>query len=358
MAFGPTPEKPVEAATEKKLAERPQKSEPKKAALPPMRPANGKIRQPEVRADVKAEVKAEVKPVLKAPQPEPVKQVAQAEVAKLSGKADIKEDKKREVRELKSKDDLKGSKQADQFSPAPVAAPYTGAGDLGLPRLNLQQAAPGLWGRLPAVAKIAIAIGLVAAVGSLIAYSSKTGGATVTASGRAGTLVTGPVLPVGDAGWITDWGADAGVRRTRQISILRSSQTFTDYRIEMSGQIESKAIGWVFRATDAKNFYVTKLEIVKPGLEPTVALVRFAVVKGEEQAHAQLPLPMKVRRDTMFKIRFDAVGDHFTTYVQDEKVDEWTDSRVKTGGVGLYSERGEVATLKGGMSVLPLIVRK
>jgi hypothetical protein len=139
---------------------------------------------------------------------------------------------------------------------------------------------------------------------------------------------------------------------------LRSSQTLTDYRIEMQAQIETKAIGWVFRAADPKNFYVTKLEIVKPGLEPSIALVRFAVIDGEEQVHAQLPLPMKVRRDTMFKIRFDAVANHFTTYVQDQKVDDWTDDRVKTGGVGLYSERGEVAALKGGMSIVPLVVRK
>jgi hypothetical protein len=103
---------------------------------------------------------------------------------------------------------------------------------------------------------------------------------------------------------------------------------------------------------------VTKLEIVKPGLEPTVALVRFAVINGEEQAHAQLPLPMKVRRDTMYKIRFDAVGSHFTTYVQDVKIDDWNDDHVKTGGVGLYRERGEDATLKGGMNVVPLIIRK
>jgi hypothetical protein len=126
----------------------------------------------------------------------------------------------------------------------------------------------------------------------------------------------------------------------------------------MQGQIETKAIGWVFRAADPKNFYVTKLEIVKPGLEPTIALVRFAIIDGEEQAHAQLPLPMKVRRDTLFKIRLDAIGNHFTTYVQDEKVDDWTDDRVKTGGVGLYSERGEVATLKGSMSIVPLVIKK
>jgi hypothetical protein len=347
MMFGPTPERPVEEVAERKTP----KSEPRKPPVAPIRPANGKLRQPEVKADVKAEIK----PMPKTPQPEPVKQVAQPEIAKAPAKLEIKEDKKPEVRELKSKEEVKELKQ-DQSFPAPLAAPY-GSSDLGLPRLNLQSS-PGLLGRLPVVARIAIAIALVAVLGGLIAYSSKGGSATVTASGRPGTLVTGPVLPVGDAGWITDWGSDPGVRRTRQISILRSSQTFTDYRIEMQGQIESKAIGWVFRAADSKNFYVTKLEIVKPGLEPTVALVRFAVVKGEEQAHAQLPLPMKVRRDTLYKIRFDAVGDHFITYVQDEKIDEWTDNRVKTGGVGLYSERGEVATLKGGMSVLPLIVRK
>jgi hypothetical protein len=221
--------------------------------------------------------------------------------------------------------------------------------------LNLQSST-GFLGQLPAIAKIGIVVVLLAGLGGLIAFSSKSGSASTTAGG--GTIVAGSALPAGEAGWITDWGAAPGVRSTRQISILRSSQTLTDYRIEMDGQIESKAIGWVFRAADPKNFYVTKLEIVKPGLEPTVALVRFAIINGEEQAHAQLPLPMKVRLDTMYKIRFDALGNHFTTYVQDEKVDDWTDDHIKTGGVGFYRERGEDATLKGGMNVVPLIVRR
>jgi len=239
--------------------------------------------------------------------------------------------------------------------PAPLAAPYPGSNDLGLPKLNLQSSS-GFLGQLPAIAKIGIVVVLLAGLGGLIAFSSKSGGAA-TKEGP-GTIVAGSALPAGEAGWITDWGNEPGVRRTRQISILRSSQTLTDYRIDMTGQIESKAIGWVFRAQDPKNFYVTKLEIVKPGLEPTVALVRFAIINGEEQAHAQLPLPMKVRLDTMYKIRFDALGNHFTTYVQDEKVDDWTDDHVKTGGVGFYRERGEDATLKGGMNVVPLIVRR
>jgi hypothetical protein len=171
-------------------------------------------------------------------------------------------------------------------------------------------------------------------------------------------IVPGTALPVGDTGWISDWGSEPGVRNTKFISVLRSSQTYTDYRLEMEGQIESKAMGWVFRAADPKNYYVTKIEIVKPGLEPSLALVRFAVVNGEEQVRTQLPLPLKVRRDAIFRIRFDAVGSHFTTSVQGQQVDEWTDDHIKTGGVGMYSERGEKATLKGGVKVVPLVIKR
>jgi len=291
---------------------------------------------------------------------EPPKQAQNAELPsppRQAAKVDAKHDKKPEVKEnVMLKEDIKPHRAAEPLMPAPLAAPYPGSSDLGLPRLNLESS-PGFLGQIPMVARIGIVVVLVAGLGTLIAFSSKSGAASPV-SGNPGTVVAGTALPSGEAGWITDWGADPGVRRTRQISILRSSQTLTDYRIELQGQIETKAIGWIFRAADPKNFYVTKLEIVKPGLEPTVALVRFAVINGEEGAHTQLPLPMKVRRDTMYKIRMDAVGNHFTTYVMDEKVDDWTDERVKTGGVGLYSERGEVATLKGGMAVVPLVIRK
>jgi hypothetical protein len=351
MTFGPAPAAAKnEVKQEAKIDAR---SEPKRPTPAPVRPdprlANVKLRAaaPEVHED---------KPTVKIPITEPAaKPVAKPEIsraAKSPVKVEAKQDRKQEVKEpVKLKEEVKPA----PMSPAPPAPPYQSPNELGLPQLNLQSSS-GFLGQLPVIAKIGIVVVLLAAIGGLIAFSSKSGSATTI--GGPGTIVAGSALPAGEAGWITDWGADPGVRRTRQISILRSSQTLTDYRIEMNGQIESKAIGWVFRAQDPKNFYVTKLEIVKPGLEPTVALVRFAIINGEEQAHAQLPLPMKVRLDTMYKIRFDALGNHFTTYVQDEKVDDWTDDHVKTGGVGFYRERGEDATLKGGMNVVPLIVRR
>ncbi len=325
IVLGPAPAKDAAPKVLERSAPLSQKTEPKK---PPVAPVS-----------IRTEKKPDQAP------------------SKPFAKADGKQDGKPEIKEnVKLKEDAKPLKVADAPSPASLAVSYPDSSDLGLPKLSLQSN-PGFWGGLPVVAKIGIAAVLIAALGGLIYFSSKGGPPDVTGA-NSGTVIAGSVLPAGDAGWIADWGSDPGVRRTRQISILRSSQTLTDYRIEMQGQIETKAIGWVFRAADPKNFYVTKLEIVKPGLEPTVALVRFAVINGEEQAHAQLPLPMKVRRDTLYKIRFDAIGNHFTTYVQDEKVDDWTNDGVKTGGVGLYSERGEVATLKGSMNVVPLIVRK
>lgn len=354
ITLGPAP------APSKNEAKSEPKPEPKKPASAPVRPdprlANVKIRQ---QAPAQ-EVQQDSKPAAKAPVPEPPKETAVKQVAKTETpsptksplKVEARQDKKPEAKETVK---LKEEPKSAPVLPAPLAAPYPGSSDLGLPHLNLQSSS-GFLGQLPMVAKIGIVVVLLAGIGALIAFSSKSGGAA-TKEG-AGTIVAGSALPAGESGWITDWGADPGVRRTRQISILRSSQTLTDYRIEMNGQIESKAIGWVFRAQDPKNFYVTKLEIVKPGLEPTVALVRFAIINGEEQAHAQLPLPMKVRLDTMYKIRFDALGNHFTTFVQDQKVDDWTDDHVKTGGVGFYRERGEDATLKGGMNVVPLIVKK
>jgi hypothetical protein len=236
--------------------------------------------------------------------------------------------------------------------PAPLAAPYHPP-DLGIPSLNIE-ASGGFWKRLPVAGKAGLVLTLIALV-AIVSFVLKS---------SAGSAATGPTVveaaPItgAEASWITDWGVEPGVRKAHDISVLRPSLRLTDYRLEFEAQIESKALGWIYRAQDEKNYYVTKLEIVKPGLEPTVALVRYAVIKGEESPRAQFPLSLPLRIDTMYKIRFDALGDHFTTYVQDQKVDEWTDGRLKQGGVGLYSERGERIDLKGTLRVAPLVIKK
>ena len=65
-----------------------------------------------------------------------------------------------------------------------------------------------------------------------------------------------------------------------------------------------------------------------------------------------------MRIDTVYRIRFEAVGEHFSTWVQDEKVDDWTDDRLKIGGVGLYSDRGETMPRPRTVSVVPLVIKR
>jgi hypothetical protein len=197
----------------------------------------------------------------------------------------------------------------------------------------------------------------MAALAVAIVFIMKSG----TSAAAGPRVVEAPAFTEADGGWITDWGVEPGVRKVHDISVLRPSLNVADYRIQFEAQIESKALGWVFRATDAKNYYLSKLEVLKPGLEPTVALIRSTIVDGEEQARAEIPLTMPLRVDTMYKVRFDAVGDHFTTWVQDQKVDDWTDERFKTGGVGLYSDRSRGETMrlkKDTLRVAPLVVKK
>jgi hypothetical protein len=208
---------------------------------------------------------------------------------------------------------------------------------------------------LPGAARAALGAVMLFAIGGAMFFTTKGSGGKPAGS-SPDTLRAGTPLPAGEAGWVADFAPDpAGGARRRQVSVLQASLPLSNYRMELQGQIENKALGWVLRARDAKNFYVMKLEIVRPGPDPAVDLVRFAVLNGEEQPRTQIPLPMPVRLDTLYKVRVEALGDHLTTWVQDQKVDEWTDGSISAGGIGLYNERGERGSLKDRVSVTPLM---
>ena len=343
MVFGPAPAS--SRTEERKPSERMVLVKPDPRKSPQPRPdtrfANGKTRKPDARPepDVKDSKPAAAAPApaVKEPPAEPPVESKKAAAAAAVTPVEPRTE----------------PTPAPSKFPEPLARPYESP-DLGLPKLNFESG--GFWSKLPPAARIGIAAAVVLAVVGIAVIALRSGGSTVGANGPQ--VVAGSPLPAMESGWITDWGAEPGVRREREISVLRSSLNLSDYRMEFQAQMEGKAIGWVFRAKDGKNYNVAKLEVVTPGLEPNVAIVHFSVVNGRPQARTQNPLPMKVRIDTLYKIRFDAVGDHFSTYVQDEKVDDWTDDRLKTGGVGLYSDRGETMPRPRAVSVLPLVIKR
>jgi hypothetical protein len=210
--------------------------------------------------------------------------------------------------------------------------------------------------RLLLSVKSALATLLVLAIAGILFYPS-TDRQPAQAPVAAEMVEVGPSLPVGLGGWIADFAPLGGSHGPRRISVLRGSQKLTDFRLEFSGQIENKALAWVFRAKDPKNFYVMKLEIIKPLPQSTGILTHFAVINGQEQARVQVPLSMPLRPNIPYTVRLDALGSSFTTWIQGQKVDQWTDLQIREGGVGIYSEQTERGTLSGDMAVFTLLAK-
>lgn len=212
--------------------------------------------------------------------------------------------------------------------------------DLGLPKLDLAKAKgrEPLWIKITAAAACALLL-----TGGIWFYMN-----------HAGSPET-PAISSLSAGagqdWIENFSPDA--RHPRTISVLRASAELSDYTVEFSASIDVKALGWVFRAKDPANFYVGRIEQQKT-LGGTVAVfVYFPVVKGVAQERKSSPVGLPAAPGTVYKVRFEASGERFTAWIQDRKIEEWTDGRLLSGGAGLYSESGERALLESGFHVIP-----
>jgi hypothetical protein len=223
---------------------------------------------------------------------------------------------------------------ADPVEPARASTAPTAdfVPPLDEPYLSLDQGLEqGFITRLPMAVKAGAPVLVALALG---AFFLSHGRATSAASaGDSNASV------VGEQGWVSERASDAaGIRRGRQLTLYRPSKGLSDYQMQFTGQIESKALGWVFRAADTMNYYGMKIENDKPG---SVLYTRFAVVDGRGSSMTQKPLPIQARADTAYSVRLEVSGPRFSVYIQGEPVDLWTDNRLKTGAVGFMSEADE-----------------
>jgi hypothetical protein len=151
----------------------------------------------------------------------------------------------------------------------------------------------------------------------------------------------------GKPGWAATWTLDrSGSVQPGRLALYSPSIPLTDYRLEFQGQIDAKALGFVFRATGTNNYYAAKLAVVKPGPLPSVALVRYAVIDGHEGPKTQTPLAIHLRGDTLYKLLVTVQGESFSVSVNGQSVDAWSDNRLKSGGVGFFADKGEISHLR------------
>ena len=156
----------------------------------------------------------------------------------------------------------------------------------------------------------------------------------------------------GFRGWVaedsrgTEWTVRDGILRPGKLRLWTPSLNLSDYDFEFEGQIEKKAISWAFRASDHANYYATKVAITAEGPLPRAEIVRYTTVEGKAGKSVHLPLPLSVRRDTVYQVKVRVKGAAYTTSINGQIVDTWTDDRHKRGGVGFFSDKGELADIR------------
>lgn len=203
----------------------------------------------------------------------------------------------------------------------------------------------GFWSRIPGWQKAAAAlviIGIAVGAWAVPAFSRVNARSTALPS-----LAAPAPTNMGADSWETGpTGDTSGVARRRVVSQYRPARAKRDYILEFTGQIEQRAMGWVFRMKDSRNYYCLKLEKNGDGPAATVRLVKFAVVNGEEQAHKLVELGDPIRSGPPIKIRLDVRGQNFSTQVNGKHIDVWIDNQLSSGTVGFSNESGERAVIR------------
>jgi len=276
--------------------------------------------KPEAKPEIAAETKV-------APKPEP--KVEAKPEPKVEAKVEAKPEPKAQEKAPEKKEPEK------RTEPASFAAPSFGG--------QADEAEPeGFFSRIPGWMKAAAALAVVGIAVGVWGVPAMRG------SGRSVTLPT-PAAPatLGPESWDTDSTGDTtGIARRRIISRYKPARGKRDYVFEFTGQIEQRAMGWVFRMKDPKNYYVLKLEKTSDSPSAPAQLVKFAVVDGDEQPHRLVQLREPLPPGLPVKVKLDVRGQNFSTEINGRPVDVWIDSQLRDGTVGFSNENGERAVIR------------
>lgn len=131
------------------------------------------------------------------------------------------------------------------------------------------------------------------------------------------------------------------VVRPGSLRIWSRSVSLENYQMEFKAELEKKSLSWAFRAGDARNYYATKVMIVKPGPLPNAALVRYVMMNGREFDRVQLPIPVTLERGGNYRVRMSVQDDRFLTYLNGQVISSWSDKRLRRGGIGFFSDEDD-----------------
>jgi hypothetical protein len=195
-----------------------------------------------------------------------------------------------------------------------------------------------LWKRIPLKLAVVVTLGLLVLLLGALSWNSM----RESVRQRASVLVE-DYFSSGIGRWTSEaagWTRDpAGFVQVGSLALLIPSLRMQDYRLEFMGEIEQQSLAWVFRAQDLDSYYAMKIAVLQPGPLPSLALVRSRVLHGQQTPLGQVPIRVFLHSAAPFRVQMRVVGNDFTTFINNEQVDFWTDDRLASGGVGFFCEK-------------------
>jgi hypothetical protein len=150
-----------------------------------------------------------------------------------------------------------------------------------------------------------------------------------------------PMTAAMDAGWKIQNGAVMPGR----LRLWEPSVSLSDYKMEFEGEIQKAALSWTYRSVNLENYYASKILLKSGGRTPTLEIVRYAMVDGRPQSRAKLPIPLMSMPKSLYHVQMQVRGDQFTTMLNGQVIDTWSNPQIKKGGVGFFSDPGEQASI-------------
>jgi len=150
-------------------------------------------------------------------------------------------------------------------------------------------------------------------------------------------------------GLASGWSKVGNAVRVGELRLWKPTLALSDYNIEFSGEIESRAMSWAFRARDPRNYYATKIAVHRGegGVGPNsrAEIIRYTMLNGNPINRVTLPIPIAAVPNMTYEVKMRVRGDRFTTMVNGQAVDSWSDRRLRRGGVGFFNDPGERSLL-------------
>jgi hypothetical protein len=142
-----------------------------------------------------------------------------------------------------------------------------------------------------------------------------------------------------------DWRVDVAGVRVGSLALLYPTLATRDYEFQFLTKLGNSGIGFAFRASDLENYYAVKLNVPAGDTAAPGELIRYGVFQGHAETPIVVPLPEVIRSKAALTVRVSVSGDHFTTSIDGQVVDEWADARLGEGGIGFFSDKQHPARL-------------